>query len=94
MQGEAKKENISVKQYIKENDDPCSNVMLLGDIAGVLGVTICAASIWLSQHFNNYLIDAMGSFLISIVIGSVSFFIQKQNIDKLLGQALPYEKDN
>ncbi|XP_052804929.1 zinc transporter 9-like [Mya arenaria] len=90
---DAKAANMSFKQYIKENDDPASNVVLLEDAAGVMGVIICFTAIVLSRHFENPVVDAVGSLTISGMLGVVSFFLMKQNIDKLLGQTLPYERE-
>ena len=74
----AKKEDMNFAQYVIGGYDPCVNVVLLEDMAAVLGVAIAGGSMALSLHLGSHIPDAMGS----IAIGTVFSFSQI-NIDFL-----------
>ncbi|KAL4228421.1 hypothetical protein ACF0H5_011468 [Mactra antiquata] len=82
---------MSMWSYVKDGDDPLCNVVLMEDLAGVLGVLVCGASMTGSYLLGMPVLDAIGSLVISAMMGVVSAFLFKTNMDKLVGKAIPYE---
>ncbi|XP_045209912.2 zinc transporter 9-like [Mercenaria mercenaria] len=89
----AKSAGMSFVSFVKDGDDPLCNVVLLEDAAGVIGVIICATAMTGSYILGMPLLDAIGSLVISGMLGGVSAFLFKTNADRLLGKALPYEAE-
>lgn len=72
--------------------DPCVNVVLLEDLAAVLGVVIAGGSMGLSLHLNSHIPDALGSIMIGGLLGSVASFMIYTNSGALVGRSIPEEK--
>ena len=66
--------------------DPSTNVVLLEDMAAVLGVTIAGTCISLTHYTGNPLPDAIGSLLIGTLLGGVASFIIYTNTMVLVGR--------
>jgi solute carrier family 30 (zinc transporter), member 9 len=79
-------------EYVASGYDPCVNVVLLEDLAAVLGVAIAAGSMGLSLHFQSHVPDAVGSILIGGLLGSVASFMIYTNSAALIGRSIPEEK--
>lgn len=62
------------------------NVVLLEDIAAVLGVSIAASCMGLTHIYENPLFDAVGSLLIGGILTSVASFIVYTNTTALVGR--------
>ena len=88
----AKEANMGFIEYIVSGYDPCVTVVLLEDLAAVLGVAIAASSMGLSLHFNSHIPDAIGSILIGGLLGSVASFMIYTNSGALIGRSIPEEK--
>ena len=79
-------------EYVASGYDPCVNVVLLEDLAAVLGVVIAASSMGLSLHFSSHIPDAVGSILIGGLLGSVASFMIYTNSGALIGRSIPEDK--
>lgn len=66
--------------------DPSVNVVLLEDIAAVLGVSIAGSCMGLTHIYGNPLFDAVGSLLIGTILASVASFIVYTNTTALVGR--------
>lgn len=75
-----------LKLTVWSNKDPMCNVVLLEDAAAVVGVSIAATCMLLSQYYNSGIPDAIGSLLIASLLGSVASFIVYANTVTLLGR--------
>ena len=69
------------------------NVVLLEDLSAVIGVLVCAGAMSLGVYTGMPRYDAVGSLIISLMMGSVSYFIVHTNADVLLGRSLSYQRD-
>ncbi len=67
-------------------------MVLLEDLAAVLGVVIAAGSMSLSLHLNSHIPDALGSIFIGGLLGSVASFMIYTNSGALVGRSIPEEK--
>lgn len=88
----AKEVNMTSTEYVMRSQDPSLNVVLLEDIAAVLGVGIAAICMGLSSYLNNPIPDAIGSCLIGGLLGLVASFIIKTNIAALMGRSIPVNR--
>lgn len=62
------------------------NVVLLEDLAAVLGVSVAALCMGLSTMYNSHVPDAIGSFLVGGLLGAVASFIIYTNVAALVGR--------
>ncbi|OQV20539.1 Zinc transporter 9 [Hypsibius exemplaris] len=86
---EARRQNVSIWNYVLRGQDPSVNVVLLEDIAAVLGVAIAATSMGLSTYYNSPLPDCIGSLCIGTLLGAVASFIIYTNTVALVGRSIP-----
>jgi len=83
--------SISFSEYTKNGPDPMAVAVLLEDAAAVFGVMIAASCIGLFILTGNPIWDAIGSLLISILLGAVAIFLVVKNRKALLGQNVNME---
>ncbi len=88
----AKREDMNFAQYVVGGYDPCVNVVLLEDLAAVVGVVIAGGSMALSLHLGSHIPDALGSIVIGGLLGSVASFMIYTNSAALVGRSIPEEK--
>lgn len=84
----AKRSNVRVRDYIAQNRDPGVIVVLLEDVAAVLGIGIAASCMALTNHFETHVFDACGSLMIGSLLGAVASFIIKKNTVALVGKSI------
>lgn len=85
----AKKSKLKVRDYIAQNSDPGVIVVLLEDLAAVVGIGIAAGCMGLSSYYNTHVFDACGSLIIGSLLGGVATFIIKKNTVALVGKSIP-----
>jgi len=88
------KSGLTMREYINQNRDPGVIVVLLEDVAAVLGIGIAATCMALSNHFETHIFDACGSLMIGSLLGAVATFIIKKNTVALVGKSIPRETLN
>ena len=66
--------------------DPSVNVILLEDLAAVLGVAIAAGCLGITYYTGSPMADAVGSLLIGSLLGGVASFIVYTNAVSLVGR--------
>nr|CAH0100487.1 unnamed protein product [Daphnia galeata] len=85
----ATKAEMSFWEYVKRGQDPSVNVVLLEDLAAVLGVMVAGSCMAVATHLNSPIPDAIGSLLVGIVLGAVASFIIYSNSAALVGRSIP-----
>jgi zinc transporter 9 len=65
---------------------PNVNVVLLEDLAAVLGVSVAATAMGLSVYLQSPIPDAIGSLIIGGILGGVASFIIYSNTAALVGR--------
>uniref|UniRef100_A0A6M2E260 Putative zinc transporter 9 n=1 Tax=Xenopsylla cheopis TaxID=163159 RepID=A0A6M2E260_XENCH len=88
----ARNASISVKDYILRGQDPSVNVVMLEDMAAVLGVGVAGLCMGLSSITNSPIPDSIGSLLVGGLLGGVASFIIYSNVAALVGRSIPQEK--
>lgn len=74
---------------MKRGSTPEVNVVLLEDLAAVLGVTIAGSCMAVASHWNSSIPDAVGSLLVGGLLGAVASFIIYTNSAALVGRSIP-----
>lgn len=90
----ARKSKLKIRDYIAQNSDPSVIVVLLEDIAAVLGIGIAATCMALSSFCGTHVFDACGSVMIGSLLGGVATFIIKKNTVALVGKSIPRDTLN
>lgn len=78
--------DMTLREYTHEGPDPMAVAVLLEDAAAVLGVLIALTCIGLYVLTGNPIFDAIGSIIISILLGCVAVFLVRKNRSALLGR--------
>ncbi|XP_014232252.1 zinc transporter 9 [Trichogramma pretiosum] len=81
----------SLKEYVMTGQDPSVNVVLMEDLAAVLGVMCAAGCMGLTSFLGNPIFDAIGSLVVGGLLGGVASFIIYTNVAALVGQSIPQE---
>ncbi len=68
----AARHDMSFLEFVVGGYDPCVNVVLLEDMAAVLGVVIAAGSMTATTVLGSHIPDAVGSLAIGGLLGSVA----------------------
>lgn len=90
----ASRSKLNIREYIGYNSDPGVIVVLLEDMAAVLGIGIAATCMALSSYYNTHLFDACGSLVIGSLLGGIATFIIKKNTVALVGRSIPRDTLN
>ncbi|XP_049779099.1 zinc transporter 9 isoform X1 [Schistocerca cancellata] len=88
----AKKNNLQFWEYVFRGQDPSVNVVLMEDLAAVLGVGVAGACMGLSVLYNSPIPDAVGSLLVGGILGGVASFLIYSNVAALVGRSIPQER--
>ncbi len=68
--------------------DPSVNVVLLEDLAAVMGVVVCSTCMGLTHYYGSHIPDAVGSLLVGGLLGGVASFIIYSNVAGLVGRCV------
>ena len=74
---------------MKRGQDPSVNVVLLEDLAAVLGVGVAGSCMAIASYLNSPIPDAIGSLLVGGLLGAVASFIIYTNSGALVGRSIP-----
>ncbi|KAK2163153.1 hypothetical protein LSH36_84g00079 [Paralvinella palmiformis] len=88
----SKAQNMGLIEYILRGQDPSTNVVLLEDLAAVMGVTIALSCMGITHFTGSPVPDAIGSLLIGSLLGGVASFIIYTNSIALVGRSIPMDK--
>ncbi|KAB7499001.1 hypothetical protein Anas_11456, partial [Armadillidium nasatum] len=87
----AKEENMTFMNYVLRGSDPSVNVVLLEDMAAVMGVGIAIGCMGLTSYTGSHIPDALGSCIIGSLLAGVSGFIVFTNSTALVGRSIPQQ---
>ena len=88
----AAQHNMTFTEFVEGGYDPCVNVVLLEDMAAVMGVMIAGGAMGMSTVLGSHIPDAVGSVLIGGLLGTVASFMIYTNATALVGRSIPEEK--
>ncbi|XP_035733125.1 zinc transporter 9-like isoform X2 [Vespa mandarinia] len=78
-------------EYVLSGQDPSVNVVLMEDLAAVLGLVCAASCMGLTSYIGNSTFDAIGSLLVGGLLGGVASFIIYTNVAALVGRSISQE---
>ena len=84
----AKAAGMTLAEYTQDGPDPMAVAVLLEDAAAVIGVLIALCCIGLYVITGNPIFDAIGSLIISALLGCVAIFLVRKNRSALLGRTV------
>jgi len=85
-------EGMSFYEFVRSGYDPCVNVVLLEDMAAVLGVGVAASCMGITYYSGSPVADAVGSLVIGGLLGSVASFMIYTNSAALVGRSIPEDR--
>ncbi|CAF0824221.1 unnamed protein product [Adineta steineri] len=88
IRASAKETGMRFWEYVNQGYKPNVNVVLLEDLAAVLGVCVAASAMSLSLYFQSPIPDAIGSLIIGGILGGVASFIIYSNTAALVGRSI------
>lgn len=88
----AAEQNMSFLEFVWSGWDPCVNVVLLEDLAAVVGIVVAGGCMGLSQYTGSHVPDAVGSLVIASLLGSVASFMIYTNSQALVGRSIPDDR--
>ncbi|KAK7486958.1 hypothetical protein BaRGS_00021774 [Batillaria attramentaria] len=80
---------ITFTEFVRQGVDPNVSVVMLEDMAAVVGVVVAGTCMALSQYMGSTIPDSLGSFIIGGILGTVASFIIITNTDALVGKSIP-----
>lgn len=84
--------DMGFMEFVLGGYDPCVNVVLLEDLAAVMGVVIAGGAMGASSLLDSHIPDALGSLAIGGLLGCVATFMIYTNTTALVGRSIPEEK--
>ncbi|KAL8558967.1 hypothetical protein ACOMHN_028279 [Nucella lapillus] len=81
---------IDFWQYVRQGVDPSVSVVLLEDMAAVVGVGVAGVCMTLTQYVGSTLPDALGSCAIGSILGLVASYVIYTNTSTLVGKSIPF----
>ncbi|CAF0984454.1 unnamed protein product [Adineta steineri] len=88
IRASAKETGMRFWEYVGQGYKPNVNVVLLEDLAAVLGVCVAASAMGLSAYLQSPIPDAIGSLVIGGILGAVASFIIYSNTAALVGRSI------
>jgi len=88
LKHEASKLDMGFKDYLMNGPDPINTAVFMEDFVAVSGVTVAGGGIALTIATGNPMYDALGSIGVGAMLGGVSCFLIRKNLN-LLGQPVP-----
>jgi zinc transporter 9 len=83
---------MTFTEYVLQGQDPSVNVVLMEDLAAVIGVGVAGVCMGLTVHYGSPVPDAVGSLLVGGILGGVASFLIYTNVAALVGRSIPQER--
>ncbi|GFG35007.1 hypothetical protein Cfor_01110 [Coptotermes formosanus] len=83
---------MTFTEYVLQGQDPSVNVVLMEDLAAVIGVGVAGVCMGLTVHYGSPIPDAVGSLLVGGILGGVASFLIYTNVAALVGRSIPQER--
>jgi cation diffusion facilitator family transporter len=89
--GEARREGLTFREYLRESKDPTAKTVILEDSAALIGIAIATLGIYLTEHQvwpgSGAYWDGLASMTIGVVLALVAFVLARSSRALLLGEA-------
>ncbi|CAH8873323.1 unnamed protein product [Trichobilharzia szidati] len=81
----------SVRHWLFSGVDPSTSMVLLEDLAAVIGVLVAGSAMAATAYTGHVLPDAIGGICVSGILAAVAGLIIHTNTEMLIGRAIPVE---
>ena len=88
---QAKDYGISVTRYLGRASDPVVRAVLVEDSAALIGLTLAAAGLGVSQILGTGTADSVASLLIGVLLTVTAFALARPFAEFLVGRSIPQE---
>lgn len=88
----AQKGTMGFWQALSASKDPAIYIVLLEDLAALIGLMVAAIGIFLSKALNLPVLDGVASVIIGLLLGVVAIFLAYESRKLLLGESASPEK--
>ncbi|MEO3746891.1 cation diffusion facilitator family transporter [Plantactinospora sp. B5E13] len=85
----SRERGISSARYLRHTPDTMVKAVFLEDSAALIGISLAALGVWLSEITGNELWDGLASIAIGLLLLVVAAVLARSNISLLVGQAVP-----
>lgn len=82
------KGSMTLREWIKNGDDPTSVGVLIEDAIAVIGVVLAVAGMVLSNYFGSYIFDSIATILIGLLLGVMAITMGYANGRLLINRSL------
>lgn len=89
----AKKQNLTLLQYLRTGADPAATAVMMEDGAAVAGLAIAGGCSALVQATGNAVWDGVGSISVGLLLGVVAVVLIQRNRKWLIGKSMPREDE-
>ncbi|HEX5519981.1 MAG TPA: cation transporter, partial [Candidatus Nitrosocosmicus sp.] len=78
----------SLTKEFKESKDTSVLTVLVEDTSALIGITVAAAALFLTQVTGNRIFDSIGSLIIGLILMAFAVFLAKENKELLIGESI------
>ena len=82
------KGTMTLREWIKNGDDPTSVGVLIEDAIAVIGVVLAVAGMLLSHYFGTYIFDSIATILIGVLLGVMAIIMGYANGRLLINRSV------
>ena len=82
------KGSMTLREWIKNGDDPTSAGILIEDAIAVIGVVLAVAGMLLSHYFESYIFDSIATILIGLLLGVMAITMGYANGRLLINRSV------
>lgn len=81
-----------LRQALRDIRDPTVLTVLFEDLAAIVGLVVALLGVVFTHIFHQPLWDALASVLVGLALGAVAFFLGRDSMSLLIGEAVPEEE--
>jgi len=78
--------NVSFFKAVQESKDPSTFIVLLGDVADLLGLMVAFLGVFLGRLFHNPYYDGIASMIIGMILIVISLLLVRESKSLLMGE--------
>ena len=81
-----------LRQALRDIRDPTVLTVLFEDLAAIVRLFVALIGVLATHYTHNPLWDALASIVVGLALGSVAFFLGRDSMSMLIGEAVPEEE--
>jgi cation diffusion facilitator family transporter len=81
-----------LRQALRDIRDPTVMTVLFEDMAAIVGLAVALVGVLASHYTHQPIWDALASIFVGLALGAVAFFLGRDSMSLLIGEAVPEEE--